>query len=312
MSLLSLISIPPSQRTPTDLTRLLIATESVTFFHQHSQDVHRECCRVMRLQQVQAGERIISYGEPGSDFYIILEGEVGIRVPRGNGKGMVKVQGGMEMEEMGGRTEAVILLPTLGKGEEEGKGEEDLVEISRLGAGASFGELSLLYGQPRAATIVSLTPTILAILSQSDFSRVLKASLSAALNEKVNFLHSLDTFVRWRQPQLIRLSYYCHPVKVCKNHVLYREGDPADTVYMVITGELTFTRLIKGQQVPVLMKGSKEIFGDKEVVSSIPRLFTCTIASATASLYAISKAVSVQIGLFEESGEWGDYEEAED
>jgi CRP-like cAMP-binding protein len=265
----------------------------------------------MRLQQVQTGEKIISYGEPGSDFYIILEGEVGIRVPRGKGKGVVNVQGGLDLEEMGRKTEAVILLPSAGIGEEEGEAEHELVEISRLGAGSSFGELSLLYGQPRAATIVSLTPTILAILSHSDFSRVLKASLSAALNDKVNFLHSLDAFAHWRQPQLIRLSYYCHLVKICRNHVLYREGDPADSVFMIIDGELTFTRLIKGQQVPVLLKGSKEMFGDREVVTSIPRLCTCTIASATASLYAISKAVSVQIGLCEESGEWRDDEEAE-
>lgn len=286
MSLQSLLNIPPTSRTGSDINRLINCTESVSFFQKQSKDVHRECCRVMTLRQVQSSEKIITYGETGTDFYIILEGQVAIQVPRGKG-----VVSSKALEE--GRKEAVILLPSL-QGEEE---EEDLVQISRLGAGSSFGELSLLYGQPRAATIVALTPSILAVLSQQDFNRVLKASLSTALNDKVDFLHSLDAFVRWRRPQLIRLSYYCELINICRNHVLYREGDPPESVFMVVEGEMTvptsqFSRQMRGQAVPVLLKGCKELFGDREVVCKVPRLCTCTCTSATAALYVISRAVS--------------------
>jgi len=192
----------------------------------------------MSLRQVQASEKIITYGEPGSDFYILLEGQVAIQVPRGRGKEVVASKAGLG--ESGRRTEAIIVLPSLEAVEnEEGRSEMEFVEISRLGAGASFGELSLLYDQPRAATIVALTSSILAILSQQDFNRVLKVSLSGALNAKVDFLHSLDAFTRWRRPQIIRLSYYCQLVNICRNHVLYREGDPPESVFMVVEGEIT-------------------------------------------------------------------------
>jgi CRP/FNR family cyclic AMP-dependent transcriptional regulator len=56
----------------------------------------------------------------------------------------------------------------------EGKAEvtRDGTEIAVLGKGAFFGEMSLLEGEPRTATVTTLEPCRLLVLTRSDFMGV--------------------------------------------------------------------------------------------------------------------------------------------
>jgi CRP-like cAMP-binding protein len=51
----------------------------------------------------------------------------------------------------------------------------DSFEVTRLREGESFGEMSLLSDQPRAATIYTLSPTKVLYLSRASFERFLQA-----------------------------------------------------------------------------------------------------------------------------------------
>lgn len=51
--------------------------------------------------------------------------------------------------------------------------EKDGKVIARLGAGDFFGEMSLLDGQPRSATVVADSPVLLLVVHASSFSRLL-------------------------------------------------------------------------------------------------------------------------------------------
>mmetsp|Transcript_24493 Transcript_24493/g.83731 ORF Transcript_24493/g.83731 Transcript_24493/m.83731 type:complete len:659 (+) Transcript_24493:279-2255(+) len=50
--------------------------------------------------------------------------------------------------------------------------QAELVEVATFGRGSYFGELALLYGQPRVATVVALMPTRCAVLNRKDFLRL--------------------------------------------------------------------------------------------------------------------------------------------
>ena len=39
------------------------------------------CCKVMKYELFEASQIVFNYGEPGDKFYVILEGEVSIKVP---------------------------------------------------------------------------------------------------------------------------------------------------------------------------------------------------------------------------------------
>lgn len=64
-------------------------------------------------------------------------------------------------------------------------------QIAELGSGEFFGELSLLDGKPRSATVTAVGPTRVLVLSASEFATLLQSApsitvkLLAALSERL-------------------------------------------------------------------------------------------------------------------------------
>jgi CRP-like cAMP-binding protein len=59
--------------------------------------------------------------------------------------------------------------------------EVDGREVRKFGPGSFFGELALVAGGPRSATIVAETPMELLVLDRNDFTRLLRAEPSVAI-----------------------------------------------------------------------------------------------------------------------------------
>jgi voltage-gated potassium channel len=66
----------------------------------------------------------------------------------------------------------------------DGEVEVATADPVRLGAGEFFGELALITGEPRAATVTATVPTSLLVLDITDF-RMLCAE-NAAMAETIN------------------------------------------------------------------------------------------------------------------------------
>lgn len=85
--------------------------------------------------QFEDGQKIVVQGEPGDEFFIILEG-----------------------------TAAVLQRRSV---------DEEFVEVGRLGPSDYFGEIALLMNRPRAATVVACGPLKCVKLDRPRFERVL-------------------------------------------------------------------------------------------------------------------------------------------
>jgi small-conductance mechanosensitive channel len=92
--------------------------------------------RSAREQRFLPGERLVRQGDPGEDLYVILEGSVDVQV------------------EVGGLSK---IVNTLHKGQ-------------------FFGELSLLTGEPRSATVVAKTPLRVLVIGKHSLSRVIEGN----------------------------------------------------------------------------------------------------------------------------------------
>ena len=82
----SILRIPPNLRTNSHIETLMKLTKDVQFFNkisfeQNSADVHYECCKVMSLEEYNKEDVVFKFGEYGEKFYIILSGQVSVRVP---------------------------------------------------------------------------------------------------------------------------------------------------------------------------------------------------------------------------------------
>lgn len=104
-------------------------------FHRLPPESVAQAIKCLTERPVAAGETIVSEGEAGDRYYVILDGEAEV----------------WEDSPGGGRR-----------------------LVNRLADGDSFGEHALLSGSPRTATVTMATPGRLLVLSKADFDRLLK------------------------------------------------------------------------------------------------------------------------------------------
>ena len=98
----------------------------------------RKIASLGTVARFDAKEPIVSAGDPGEGFYVILSGRAKVR--RGSGRA-----------------------------------------VAEIGPGAYFGEMALLDGAPRSATIVAETETACLLLTRRRFAKVLRGEPSVAL-----------------------------------------------------------------------------------------------------------------------------------
>lgn len=321
---LTLLKLKPEARTPRDIATLMEATADVGFFKQISRDystdeVHRECVKIMTLVCCEAGQYIFRYGDTGDSFYVVLRGEISIQVP------ITDLSAPIELDELekpifgseqpqGSRRGSQLEVKNaanIGRDEilnqSEMKPVRDLLmtEVRTRGEGTAFGELALLTGQPRAASIQCLKESWIAKLTREDFTRILKHYEERRLMEMADFLRKLNAFENWTRYSLIKITYLFETKRFKNNQVVYRCGDPALHAYIIKSGEFKFTytiddeaagktiRLRRGlpkKQLQMYIKGSTELFGDDDLMEGeTKRSLTCVCTSLVGEVLVIDK-----------------------
>jgi small-conductance mechanosensitive channel/CRP-like cAMP-binding protein len=106
------------------------------------------------------GELILRAGEPGDEMFILRHGEVAILIDGPDRK---------------------------------------TVEIARLGPGQFFGEMSLLAGEPRSATVQAASPCELLVIGKDAFGRILQESPTLAERVSQIVTHRNMTSLRVKQ-----------------------------------------------------------------------------------------------------------------
>lgn len=107
----------------------------IDFVQALSAEARRVLAERTRFLDYGPGQAIVRQGEAGETLYLVARGEVSVRV---------QLEGGER-------------------------------EIARLGRGALFGEMSVLTGEPRTATVVALGDASLLSVDRDAFDRILSA-----------------------------------------------------------------------------------------------------------------------------------------
>jgi cAMP-dependent protein kinase regulator len=151
----------------------------------------------------QAGEAIIQQGDEGDNFYVIDTGT----------------------------TEVII--------DKEDGGEP--VTVSEITDGGAFGELALIYGTPRAATIKAKTACHLWAIDRDTYRRILMGSTMRKRKtyeeflEKVTLLSSLD---KWER---LSVADALEPANFKAGDVIMQQGDIGNDFYLIEDGECKVT-----------------------------------------------------------------------
>jgi len=140
--------------------------------------------------------------------------------------------------------------------------------LSEMGPGQNFGEMSLLTGKPRTASVTALQPTTCAVLEQKDFQELflqypkIGIALTTILAERVEaasqqvgieFINlaklQIDPLVLGLLPQTMMLQHRMIPVAFCNNRLTLAMTNPNNIVALD-----DVRRLIKGVMIePVIV-----------------------------------------------------------
>jgi cAMP-dependent protein kinase regulator len=142
-------SSEPSEKAPSEKKSLpVIGMETILFRHLSTEEF-REVVSRLTLKHYEEGSLIVSEGDPGDSMFVIVNGEVSVKTKNAQGK---------------------------------------QITLANLGEGEFFGEISLLTGRPRTATIITNTDSDLLELTREDYGKIVN-----------DHPHVADVLKEWHQ-----------------------------------------------------------------------------------------------------------------
>ena len=81
-----IFKIPLRLRQSNHIETLITLTKNVNFFQKitnehNSNEIHKECCQAMTIEEYEERDVIINFGETGEKFYVLLIGSVSVMIP---------------------------------------------------------------------------------------------------------------------------------------------------------------------------------------------------------------------------------------
>jgi cAMP-dependent protein kinase regulator len=139
--------------------------------------------------------------------------------------------------------------------------------------GESFGELSLLYNAPRAASIQANDDCILWALDRECFNNIVKDAAIKKREKYENFLKSVDIL---KQVEAYELSQICDALQVKKfsqGAEIIKQNENGDNFYIVEEGEAyAMKSFAEGQEAQKVMDYQKGgYFGELALIRNEPR-----------------------------------------
>ncbi len=175
----------------------------VALFQDLSEEDMTSLAVTVRLLQVAAGKDVFREDDPADAFYVILEGELEVikRRPRPSTRSDT---------------------------------------IGRLGPGDAFGEIALLDGTSRTATVRAAVPCQLLRLMKEDFDRLVVGSVGAArvreLLQNTAFLGRLVFLAGWSFGDLFRYAQKCGTVRFDAGFKVLTKGAMNNWFYLIFDG----------------------------------------------------------------------------
>lgn len=219
--------------------RLGETVRNIFLFRSLDQEQVGEVLDAMFEKRVEVGDCVIKQGDDGDNFYVIESGCFDIYVS----------SDGMEPRKVGSYDNS-----------------------------GSFGELALMYNQPRAATIKATNPGALWAMERTTFRRILlksackKRKMYESLLEKVPMLKTLELYER------LNLADALVPRTYKDGEQIIQQGDAADGMYFVEEGDVRITMTTNNEDKEISRVSVGRYFGELALVTKKPR---------AASVYAL-------------------------
>jgi len=218
---------------------------NVLFEHDTTEEM-KMIIDVFKPQSFKEGEVVIRQGDEGDEFFVVESGKLSIRVS-------VKGKDGNSAE----------------------------VKVGDYSAGCGFGELALIFGSPRAATITATADCKLWSLERKAYRAMISQMRYEDHLQKNAFLRTCEVSGRsfaqiFDGSQIEDLTIATKVDSYVAGDVILREGEMGDTLYIVKSGTV---RTLKGEKSEGKELGEREVFGTTSLLKNLPSPRTYKAAS---------------------------------
>ncbi len=218
----------------------------VPIFSDLSRDAFVALTRAMVLRRVDEGEHVLREGEGGTSFYVVASGKLAVS----------------RRDERG-----------------------DAVVVGRLGEGEFFGEMALLSGAPRAATVIAEEP-----------SELLEFRADVLLGIAGRHPQLASSMRRFYRQRLLASAMAVSPIfrpfgkgdrklimerfrarGVSEGEIVIREGEPSDGLYVVLDAVVEVVKRKDASEVVVGRLRQGDLFGEMSCLRKSPASATIVV-----------------------------------
>lgn len=151
-------------------------------------------------------------------------------------------------------------------------------KVGTIESGGSFGELALMYNAPRAATVVSAEgQCTLWAVERVTFRRILLESTFARRRLYEDFLEGVSILSTLTPYERSKIADALETLKFPAGHTIIKEGDVADSFYLLEDGEADAFKEGTTDSVKHYKKG--DYFGELALLNDAPRAASVVCAT---------------------------------
>jgi len=150
--------------------------------------------------------------------------------------------------------------------------------LTNFSAGQSFGELALMYGCPRTASICARQDSVLWALDRASFRMILLEANTKKVQMYEGFLANVQMLEALTKAQRARIIDALEEVSYKPGEPIIKEGEAGAYLYIIVSGEVAVTK--QGQQQELARRKKGEYFGEASLIEQKPTIASVTAANA--------------------------------
>lgn len=236
--------LPVFPKTPEQVQRIRASIMSNFMFRGLDEEQEQGVLNAMREIRVKNNEVVIRQGDVGEFYYIVESGFLACYIRD-------------EPYPPDWFSRSSVVEPS-DKFVQPGFHAEFGKKVDECREGDAFGELALMYGHPRAASVVSLEPSILWSLDRITFRTIILKAAHRKRTMYEGFLSSVGLLTSLQPEERSKIADALVSQVHEDGEAVVRQGDIGDTFFFVEDGEAVVTKK-QGQndeiQVGLLRKG---------------------------------------------------------
>ena len=157
----------------------------------------------------------------------------------------------------------------------EGGPNNQPVKIGDYNQTGSFGELALMYNQPRSATVIASSDGIIWVMGRQTFRKLVLKHAFRKRQLYENFLRDLDILQSLTDYERSNVADALIPIDYYQHDIIIKQGDDGDRMFFIEDGQCDV--YMNGNFHKRLNKG--DYFGELALLNHEPRSATVIAAS---------------------------------